>query len=294
MKQQGHFLLMERSEFRGWLQQQTITRSISKLQVHHTASPNYATRKKKNGVAEQDAFACLEGIRNYHINTNKWRATGQNITIMEDGRIAISMDRDLNQTPAGIANQNSGWICIEILGNFDAKHDVMAAEQRRSVVHVYACLCHKLSIPVNTSHIAYHAWFTSTGLRLPDYILGKSSKTCPGTSFWGHGNTVAAANKGFIPAIREELRRLQTENTEEQPMTADEKKTLDELRKQVENLTQKSAMQHIPAYAQSAINALSKMKDKSGKPVLNTAHGRSQDFYDIVTVLFRAGVFEEK
>ncbi|WP_339157312.1 peptidoglycan recognition family protein [Paenibacillus sp. FSL W8-0186] len=294
MKQQGHFLLMERSEFRDWLQKQTITRSISKLQVHHTASPNYTTRKKSNGIAHQDAFACLEGMRNYHVNTNKWRATGQNITIMEDGRIAISLDRDLNQTPAGIVNQNSGWICMEIIGNFDAHHDVMTAEQQRSVVHVYACLCDKLSIPIDTHHIAYHAWFTSSGIRLPDYTPGLSAKTCPGTSFWGHGNTVAAANQGFIPAIRQELERLQHNETVEQPMTADEKQAFDELKKQVASLTLKAALPHIPAYAQPAIDELSKMKDKNGNPVLNTVHGRSQDFYDTLTILFRAGVIAQK
>lgn len=294
MKQQGHFLLMKRSEFRDWLQKQSITRSISKLQVHHTASPNYNTRNISNGIAQQDAFACLEGMRNFHVNINKWRATGQNITIMEDGRIAISLDRDLNQVPAGIANQNSGWICIEIIGNFDANQDVMTAKQQQSVVHVYACLCDKLSIPVNTDHIAYHAWFTSSGIRLPDYSPGKSSKTCPGTSFWNHGNTVAAANKGFIPSIRSELERLQNKGTVGQPMNADDKKSFDELKDQIANITQKSTMPHIPAYAEQAINALSKMKDKNGNPVLNTVSGRSQDFYDIMTVLFRAGMFVEK
>ncbi|MFD3258766.1 N-acetylmuramoyl-L-alanine amidase [Paenibacillus lentus] len=290
MKQQGHFLLMNRSEFRDWLQKQKITRSINKLQVHHTASPNYATRKMKNGVAQQDPFTCLEGMRNYHVYTNKWRATGQNMTIMEDGRVAISLDRDLNQTPAGITNQNHGSICIEIIGNFDKNNDVMTNEQQQSIVHVYACLCEKLSIPVNTSHIVYHAWFTSSGIRLSDYTPGKSSKTCPGTNIWGQGNTVATANKGFIPAIKQELERLKNE-TVDQPMTANEKKAFEELKEQVASLNRKSIMQDIPDYAQPAIDALSKMKDKNGNPVLNTINGRSKDFYDIITVLFRAGLF---
>ncbi|MFD3261843.1 N-acetylmuramoyl-L-alanine amidase [Paenibacillus lentus] len=204
----GNFLLLETHEFRGWLQKQKITRAITKLQVHHTASPNYTTRKMKNGIAQQDVFACLEGMRNYHINTQKWSATGQNITIMEDGRIAISLDRDLNKTPAGIAGANTGALCVEIIGNFDRGGDTMTAAQRQAVAHVYACLADKLNIPINTAHIVYHAWYTAQGSRLPDYTPGRSSKTCPGTNFWGDGNTVAAANKGFIPAIKQELERL--------------------------------------------------------------------------------------
>ncbi|WP_433945252.1 hypothetical protein [Paenibacillus sp. SN-8-1] len=95
MKQQGHFLLLERSEFRDWLKKQAVTRKINQLHVHHTASPNYSTRRIINGVAQQDHFVCLEGMRNFHVNPEGWSATGQNITIFEDGKIAISLDRDL-------------------------------------------------------------------------------------------------------------------------------------------------------------------------------------------------------
>ncbi len=287
----GNFLLLETHEFRSWLQKQKITRTITKLQVHHTASPNYTTRKMKYGVAQQDVFTCLEGMRNHHVNTNKWRATGQNITIMEDGRIAISLDRDLNQTPAGITGNNTGAVCIEILGNFDRGGDTMTSAQKQAVIHLYACLADKLNIPINTAHIVYHAWYTAQGVRLADYTPGRSSKTCPGTNFWGQGNTVAAANKGFIPAIKQELERLKRNETVDQPMTANEKKAFEELKEQVASLNRKSIMQDIPDYALPAIDALSKMKDKNGNPVLNTINGRSKDFYDIITVLFRAGLF---
>lgn len=205
----GNFLLLETHEFRDWLKKQKITRNINKLQVHHTASPNYTTRKIKNGIAQQDVFTCLEGMRNHHINTNKWNATGQNITVMEDGRIAISLDRDINKTPAGIAGANTGALCIEIIGNYDRGWDTMTSAQKQAVVHLYACLADKLNIPINTSNIVYHAWYTAQGDRLADYTPGRSSKTCPGTNFWGDGNTIAAANKGFILAIKAELQRIQ-------------------------------------------------------------------------------------
>ncbi|MNN10068.1 N-acetylmuramoyl-L-alanine amidase [compost metagenome] len=199
---------MDRSEFRPWLAAQKISRTISKLQVHHTASPNYTTRRIVNGVAQQDHFEALEGMRNFHVNKNGWSATGQNITTFEDGKIAISLDRDLNSIPAGIAGANTGALCIENLGNFDNGGDTMTDAQRETIVHLYACLCEKLGITPGSSTLVYHAWYTATGAWMGDYEAGKSSKTCPGTAFWGDGNTKSAALKGFIPAVATELSKL--------------------------------------------------------------------------------------
>ncbi|WMT42861.1 peptidoglycan recognition family protein [Paenibacillus sp. D2_2] len=197
----GNFILMETSEFRPWLTNQKITRSITKLQVHHTWLPNYSTR------LNQDHFKCLEGIRNSHL-ANGWSGTGQNITVFEDGKIAISLDRDLNKVPAGISGANTGALCIEIIGNFDIGGDTITSAQKQAVTHVYACLSDKLNITINTDNIVYHAWYTPSGSFLGDYDKNKSSKTCPGTNFWGDGNTKAAANKGFIKALKDEYERL--------------------------------------------------------------------------------------
>jgi len=208
MQSKGNFLLMNIGEFRGWLKSQPLTRAINKLQVHHTALPNYSTRKLVNGVAQQDHFACLEGMRNYHVNTNKWSGTGQNITVFEDGKVAISLDRDLNKTPAGIKGANTGAICVEIIGNFDKGGDTMTQAQRDAVVHLYACLCERLGITPSTDTIIYHAWYAASGTYLGDYKAGKSSKTCPGTNFMGAGNSKAAAAMVFIPLIKNELYNL--------------------------------------------------------------------------------------
>lgn len=197
----GNFILMDVGEFRSWLASQKVTRTIAKLQVHHTWRPNYSTRRG------QDHFACLEGIRRSHL-ANGWSGTGQNITIFEDGKIVISLDRNINSTPAGIKGANTGALCIEIIGNFDKGGDSMTGEQKHSIAHVYACLAAKLNIPIDTNHIVYHAWHTAAGSFLGDYVPGKSSKTCPGTNFWGDGNTRSAANKGFIPAIKKEIGHL--------------------------------------------------------------------------------------
>lgn len=243
MIKKGNFLLLDIDEFRPWLQKQKVTRSIKGLQVHHTGAPNYTTRKMVNGIAQQDHFVCLEGMRDFHINTNKWKATGQHLTLFEDGKVGVSLDRDLNMTPACIYNNNAGYVGIEIIGCFDKGVDVMTAVQKEAVVHVYAALCEKFYVPVNTDKIVYHAWFTASGTRLSDYTPGKSSKSCPGTGYWGDGNTVAAANKHFIPEVKTELERLrgnipsatpiEIKPKDDEPMTGAEKQQMATLEKTV-------------------------------------------------------------
>lgn len=197
----GNFILMEKSEFRDWLKKQAVTRKIDKLQVHHTYKPNYTTRKN------QDPFKCLEGMRNNHVNIKRWNDIGQNFTILETGQIAYSLGRGLNVTPAGIGGANTGALCIEIIGNFDTDGDKMTDKQKEAVIHLYACLAEKLTLPINTNTIVYHAWYSTSGKRLSDWIPGISSKSCPGTAFFG-GNTISAANKNFIPLIKDEYKRL--------------------------------------------------------------------------------------
>ncbi|PYY28393.1 peptidoglycan recognition protein family protein [Paenibacillus illinoisensis] len=243
MIQKGNFLLLELSEFRSWLQKQKVTRSIKGLQVHHTGAPNYTTRKMVNGIAQQDHFKCLEGMRDFHINTNKWKATGQHLTLFEDGKVGVSLDRDLNMTPACIYNNNAGYVGIEIIGCFDKGVDTMTTIQREATVHLYAALCEKFYVPVNTDKIVYHAWYSASGTKLGDYLPGRSSKACPGTAFFGDGNTVAAANKNFIPQVKAELDRLRSNTPsatpieikpkDDEPMTDAEKQQMATLEKTV-------------------------------------------------------------
>ena len=275
MLTKGNFLLMESSELQRWLQQQKITRLINKLQVHHTWLPNYSTRRN------QDHFKALEGIRNTHL-ANGWTATGQNITVFEDGKIAISLDRDLNKTPAGIKGANTGAVCIEIIGNFDIGGDRMTDEQRQAVLHLYACLAIKLNIPINTNNIVYHAWYTSSGQWIGDYVQGRSSKTCPGTNFFGDGNSRLAASQGFIPAVKAEVMRIQLGGDE--PMTAAEKQRMDDLQatvdaqaKWIEVEKAKSNME-CPAWAKAAYEFY--------KPYISDTTG-SYDFWRQLVINYR-------
>ncbi|WP_211750403.1 peptidoglycan recognition family protein [Paenibacillus sp. Marseille-Q4541] len=317
MIQKGNFLLLDKSEFREWLKKQNVARPIEYLQVHHTYLPNYTTRRN------QDPFKCLEGMRNSHLSQG-WAATGQNISVLEDGRIAISLDRNLNRIPAGIKGFNSKCICVEIVADFNVGGDKITELQKESVVHLYACLAEKFNIPINTTHIVYHAWVSVTGERLSDYIPGRSSKTCPGTAFWGDGNTIAAANKNFIPQIKAEYQRLTNPvvKDEDQPMTKEEKLAFDELQATVKSLSKQleslvnskdvlkkgsqeqgsyikkvdervakleslNSLPAPPSYAQTAIDHFEKSYDKDGNQVLNTPDGRSKVFYDIATIMYR-------
>ncbi|MEC4565307.1 peptidoglycan recognition family protein [Paenibacillus sp. CMAA1739] len=290
MIQQGNFLLMEKDEFRDWLSKQSVSRKIDRLQVHHTASPNYKTRRMVNGIAQQDHFECLEGMRRYHLSEG-WSGTGQNITIFEDGKVGISLDRNLNKTPAGIRNANSGAICIEIIGYFDKGNDVMTDKQKNAVVHIYACLAEKFNLTIDTNHIVYHAWFTYGGTRLTDFKPGESSKTCPGTAFWGDGNTVAAAKKNFLPQIQAELDQLKSKNKttvseDDQPMTIQEQADFQALQEQVKQLTSKLSMDKIPDWAMEACVAA------KNAGAVDTTSGGSFDFYRLITVLYRKGFFK--
>ena len=65
------------------------------------------------------------------------------------------------------------------------------------------------------------------------------------------------------------------------------------VKERVESLENKHSM-NIPTYAKEAVEALTNLKDQCGNPVVNTPEGRSADFYSLVTVLYRAGLFKSK
>lgn len=290
MKANSHFILLTRDEFRPWLQQQDIKRSITRLQVHHTWSPAY------KDCQPGEEFKRLEAMRSFHMNTNGWRAIGQNITTFPNGLIGISLERNLNEVPAGIAGANTGALCIENIGNFDKGGDTLTVEQRDTIVHLYAALAEKLKLTIDTSHIVYHAWYTPSGQRLSDYTPGESSKTCPGTNFFGYGNTVTDAMKSFIPAVQAEYNRLTKGiiSKEEQPMTAAEKKEFDELKETVakqaetiEKLSKKvniTGSQKPPTWAEPAIIAAK----KAG--IIKESDDKSQIFFEVLQTLFNAGL----
>lgn len=180
------------NEFKNYIDSLNITRKITRVQLHHTYSPSYAHFKGDNHVSLQN------GMRNYHVNNNGWSDIAQHFTIFPDG--VIMTGRNLNTMPAGIANANSGAICIECVGNFDVGGDIMTDVQKNAIVGTVKILLDKFGLKAE-SGVTYHAWWSSDGRELGDYVKGHSVKTCPGTNFFG-GNSLTAYEKNLMPLIK--------------------------------------------------------------------------------------------
>lgn len=204
MKTKNGFTLLENlSEVKSWLNNQSVSRSITRLQVHHMALPDYACwasdQKKTDPHLTRTINLDSYGKTQWGSNDGKGKYIAQHFNVFPDGKITTG--RSLNSNPIGISGWNSNAICVEIYGNFDKGKDSMTTAQRNAVIGLYGELCKKFKITPSSSTIRYHAWFTSGGTYLGDYKAGQSRKTCPGTNFFG-GNTMAAFNANFLPAIK--------------------------------------------------------------------------------------------
>ena len=194
VKTQNGFTLLENAkEVRDWLAKQKVTRKITKLQVHHMDLPNYSTWEKTDKkLFDEPHFGRTQSLNSYGKSTWGSGASdghghyiAQHFNVFPDGKITTG--RNLNSTPIGIRGWNTNAICIEIYGCFDKGKDTMTKEQKKAVVYLYGELCKRFDIPVNTTHIRPHCWFTAGGTYLGKYNPSRSAKTCPGTAFWGYG-----------------------------------------------------------------------------------------------------------
>lgn len=189
------------SEFRSWLNKKSISRKITRLQVHHTYAPSY-------DQWPEDELTRQKNMRDYHVNTRGWADIAQHFTIFPNGKIVTG--RSLESTPTGITGWNTNAICVEIYGNFDKNEDSMKSEQKNAIIACYALLCKKFSLSPSEDYIRAHSWFTSGGTYLGGYYPSRSAKTCPGTNFTnvfgglvnGYGNTKDSFDKYFYPAIK--------------------------------------------------------------------------------------------
>ena len=196
VKTQNGFTLLENAkEVKDWLAKQKVTRKITKLQVHHMDLPNYSTWEKTDKkLFDEPHFGRTQSLNSYGKSTWGSGASdghghyiAQHFNVFPDGKITTG--RNLNSTPIGIRGWNTNAICIEIYGCFDKGKDTMTKEQKKAVVYLYGELCKRFDIPVNTTHIRPHCWFTAGGTYLGKYNPSRSAKTCPGTAFWGYGCT---------------------------------------------------------------------------------------------------------
>ncbi len=137
----------------------------------------------------------LQGMEYGHLQRG-FNEIAQNLTTFPDGKVAIC--RSFEKIPAGIKGANQSGICIEHIGNFDKGGDDMRPEHRDAILRVNALLLKKFSLAANTDTVVYHHWWDlNSGLRTNG---SGSTKSCPGTNFFG-GNTIEAAANNFIPEI---------------------------------------------------------------------------------------------
>lgn len=203
--QNGFTLLENQKDVRNWLAKQRVSRKITKLQVHHMDLPNYSTWEKTDKkLFSEPHFGRTQSLDSY--GKSKWGSgandghghyIAQHFNVFLDGKITTG--RNLNSTPIGIRGWNTNAICIEIYGCFDKGKDTMTKKQKEAVVYLYGELCKRFDIPVNTTHIRPHCWFTAGGTYLGKYNPNRSAKTCPGTNFWGYG----CSPEGFAHFIKD-------------------------------------------------------------------------------------------
>lgn len=186
------FNKFNKDTFRDYISKLKVSRRIIRVQLHHTYSPSYKHFTSSNHETLQS------NMRNYHVKTNGWNDIGQHFTIFPDG--IIMTGRSIETNPAGIYGANSGAICIECLGNFDKGGDVMTEAQKEAIVASVKILLDKFGLKPEND-VTYHAWWSSDGRDLGDYVRSASVKTCPGTNFFG-GNTLAAYEKNLMPLIK--------------------------------------------------------------------------------------------
>lgn len=221
MEQKGNFLLLNRSEFKNWLDKQIVSRTINILQVHHTWQPRYSSFTGSNH------FSLLESMRNSHIGRG-FTDIAQQFTTFPDGTIGISLKRTMNMSPAGIKGLNARGICIENLLNGDKNGDILSTEHQKTILYLYACLAIKFNIPIDTSHIVYHHWMSANGLPAFNFVTGASTgllpaKSCPGDEWWNkQGNTVADANRSFIPQLKQQVISLKNNSNSQNNQKEDD------------------------------------------------------------------------
>lgn len=188
------FTKLSPAEFPAWIAAQSISRTIVRVQQHHTWKPRYSNFSGSNH------FEMQRNMKRYHVNANGWSDIGQHFSIFPDG--AIVTGRSLNTSPACISRANSGAICIENIGNFDTGGDVMSPEQAASIFSTTKALLNKIGISTPTkTNVVYHHWYNGNG----DLVFHNSGqKSCPGTAFFG-GNKLADFEANFLPRLQAEM-----------------------------------------------------------------------------------------
>ena len=178
-------------------------RQITEVHMHHTWQPNHS---------QYQGLASIEGMWDFHVNTNKWSDIAQHISIAPDGTIWTG--RGWNTPPASSSGHNgsaaSGPFMFETIGNFDTGRDPFGGDQKATVIAVIAALLDQFGLPV--SELKFHNQ------------LG-SPKTCPGSSI---DYTSFCAE---VEAHRATGSRSRSTRTRGSALSATEKRAVSELKK---------------------------------------------------------------
>jgi len=209
LRMQGQYILMNREEFKDWIFNHRFTRKVTTIQQHHTYDPSY---QQFNG---SNHFALMKKMEELHVKTMGWSTISQQVTTFPDGTIVVGRPFDIPPEGSfGLLNKaamrtiEANAFAIENVGDFDAGHNHMTAEQRETILTVTALLMAKYGLTPSIDSITYHHWWDiNTGERVLDNSKGHAIKTCPGTGFFG-GNSTADAKNNFYPLVSRKMQDI--------------------------------------------------------------------------------------
>lgn len=138
---------------------QILAEPPTQIVVHHTATPN------NDDNSEAQALALSRSIQDFHMDTQGWIDTGQQLTISRGGHIMEGRDRALAAIREGtqcvgthVANHNNTTIGIENEGTYTDVEPTGALID--SLVETLAWLCEAYGL--NPDAIVGHRDFNST------------------------------------------------------------------------------------------------------------------------------------
>lgn len=138
----------------------TPRRPIRTVHTHHTFLPNKGMWR---------GLPTVVGMRDYHVHHNGWADIAQHWTVGPDG--SVWTGRPYDRIPASQSNFNSGALMYEMVGDFDAGHEVLEGPQLFAAVSISAAVLACFRLPL--SAVLFHRELHLPGRPEP--------KTCPGT-----------------------------------------------------------------------------------------------------------------
>lgn len=171
----SRFRPLTRAEFAEEVSRFPWTRSVWRVDVHHTFYPAHADYRGLDTITR---------MRDYHVATRGFEDIAQHVSIAPDG--VIWTGRDWNKTPASVGfGMNAGVFMLEAIGNFDRGHDRLEGAQLASVLHVVAVVQRRFGLPWQA--LLFHR------------DVPQTEKTCPGTG---------VSKRAILAGVREVRREL--------------------------------------------------------------------------------------